>query len=208
MLLYNRKKILAAIFVIIVLFSCNSFAGAWINNPKEFSVINSAYLYHYNQFQDSKGDKSDRPDFVKYEYKPYIEYGIDEDWGVIFSPSFQSVMGEYVNSTESGKDKNAAFVFSELGVKRLLYKSEDGNFALSAIPSVELPGVYKDASTPFFGKNETFWSAIISAGTNLYKLSEGVKTRYSFANLETGIRSRLSDSFTDEDGSQYKLDFL
>lgn len=202
------KKILAIIPVIIVIFPNNSFAGAWLNNPQEFSIINTAYLYNYNQFQDSNGDKSDTPDFVKYEYKPYIEYGVNENWGLVFSPSFQAVVSEVFNADSSNKDKNQALVFSELGFKRLLFKSQDGNRALSAITTLELPGFYEDFSTPFFGKNESFWSAIISAGTNLYKISEGGKTRYSFVNLETGIRSRLSDSFTGEGGSQYKLDFI
>jgi hypothetical protein len=208
MLLYNGKKISAAIFSIIVLFSCNSYAGAWLNNEGEFSIINTGYYYKYSQFQDSNGDKQDSPDFIKYEYKPYIEYGVNEKWGVIFFPSFQAVASEAFNATSSNEDKNQAFVFSELGLKRLLYKSEDGNQAISLIATTELPGVYEEATTPFFGKNETFWSAVVSAGTNLYKIGRVGKERYSFANLETGIRSRLSDSFTGESGSQYKLDFV
>lgn len=110
--------------------------------------------------------------------------------------------GEYVNSVETGADKNEAFVYSDVFIKKELYRSDNGDQVFSIIPMVEIPGIYKEQNTPFFGKKESFWNLIASLGQNLYS----IKNNYGYVNVEAGIRSRFTDAFTDDGGSSFKSD--
>jgi hypothetical protein len=119
-----------------------AYAGAWVNKPGESTLINSLYIFHYNQFEDIEGNITDRPDFMKYEYKPYYEYGLRENYSVGFSPSFQKVTGEYTGAFESGIDKNEAFTGVDFFIKRKLFESAENGYAISVMPTLELPGIY------------------------------------------------------------------
>jgi hypothetical protein len=189
----------------ILLFPATSLAGAWINKTGESTLINNFTAMHFNQFVDSNGVMQDRPDFLKLEYKPYYEYGLSENYGIGFSPSFQRVTGEYLAAFESGIDSNEAFTGADIFLKRKLYQSDKYHYVVSFIPMIELPGIYKEEKTPSFGKQESFWNAIVSLGFNTYSISGQYDyTNYGYVNIEGGVRSRFSDSFTDESGSSFK----
>jgi len=72
-----------------------------------------------------------------------------------------------VNVVKTRKDVNEAFVSADIFMKRRLYESPSRNFILSVIPLIELPGIYEEQSTPFFGKQESFAALYFAVGQNL-----------------------------------------
>ncbi len=193
------------IFIVLVwlLFPLHSLAGAWLMKPGVSTLINNFYIYVFNGFVDSEGFVSAQPALVKFEYKPYYEYSISDSWAVGFSPSFQHIASEYyVGSKEL--DYNDAMASADIFIKRLLFKSDEYHYAISLTPMVEVPGVYKEETTPFFGKQESFWGIYTDFGINTYSIEDN----YGYVNIQTGIRSRFSESFSDESGSSSKSDIL
>ncbi len=76
LLAVHLKSFLRLFISILLLFlPATSKAGAWLNRPGESTLINSIYYFHFNKFVTTNGHVQDRPDFMKFEYKPYYEYG-------------------------------------------------------------------------------------------------------------------------------------
>ncbi len=125
-----------------------------------------------------------------------MNMGLNERFSAGLSPSFQHVIGEYFNASGSGKDKNDAFVSSDVFLKTKMYESKEQGIALSLITLAEIPGIYKEQTTPFFGKQETFWNVGPAIGKSLYNIG----SNYGYVNFETSYRSRVSQAFTDEGG--------
>ncbi len=194
------KKFVLALFI---LFPVNSFAGAWVNAPGEGTVIHNLYYWQFNVFKNRNGVTSDTPDFSKIEYKPYIEYGVADGYSVGISPSFQHLNEEQALPAV-GDDKNDALASVDVFLKRRLYENKEWQFSTAIIPMIELPGIYEESESPFFGKQEQFWNLSLSAGINTYN----IENNYGYVNLETGYRSRFTDSFTGEGGGAIKTELV
>jgi hypothetical protein len=192
------------IFLCLLLFPGISAAGAWVNKPGESMLINSFYLMHFNEFVDSNGTHVAMPDFWKLQYKPYYEYGVSDNYSIGFSPSFEHVAGDYIHAFDSGVDNNDAFTGTDVFLKRKLYQSDRYHYVISFIPAIELPGIYKEQVTPSFGKKESFWDAVLALGFNTYSLSGPRGSNYGYVNMEAGVRSRFTDSFTGDGGGSFK----
>lgn len=192
------RKIFA---ILILLVPFDTFAGAWVNNPGESTLIHSFYYWHFNSFVNQNGVASDTPDFTKYEYKPYYEYGVVDGYSVGFSPSFQHTIEEVVSG---GDDKNTGFVSADIFLKRRLYENKEWQFTTAIMPMIEVPGEYDEATTPFFGKKEGFWSLFLSAGKNTYN----IENNYGYVNLEVGYRSRFTDAFNGDGGGAVKAELV
>lgn len=204
LLLARLKNYLKQFTSLLILFPTAVSAGAWVNKPGEITLIHNFYANQYSRYVNESGDYQSNGDFAKFEYKPYFEYGLTDNFSAGLSPSFQDVAGEYTTAFETGVDGNSGFVYSDVFVKRKLYEGAQSGTVVSISPSVEIPGVYKEETTPFFGKQESFWGLTLAAGTNIYN----IENNYGYVNVEAGVRSRFTDAFTDESGSSFKTDIL
>ncbi|MDX1949386.1 MAG: hypothetical protein SFT90_02660 [Rickettsiales bacterium] len=175
------------ILVIIFFYPLNIFASAW-NLPKgKIQTIHSFYYNKITQLYDREGIKRPQGDFLKYEYKPYLGYGILEDLTIGFSPSMQMVQAKTIFGDFT--DSNYGLVFTEFFGRINLLR--ENNHIISTELGFELPGFYSSRETPEFGTKDFFTSA---------KISYGLGGSFYFLNLDTAIRNRPYDNldFRDE----------
>jgi hypothetical protein len=154
------------------------------------------YYTFYNEFFDVSGNRNSQAVFEKFEFKPYLEYGISDDVSAGLSPSFQTVSQSNLTST----DRNSALVYTEVFLKKKIYEGESD--VASVLGQIEIPGIYRELTTPFFGKKDLYAEARVLYGKNLPEI-EGIG---SFVNFEAGYRSRTSDTLDAESGAGVKFD--
>ncbi len=118
---------------------------------------------------------------MKYEYKPYFEYGFYDDLTLGFSPSLQSISSE--DASDGTIDTNYGLVFTEIFARKRFYKS--GTEVASVEIGAEAPGFYSTRESPGFGKKDIFGSA---------KISYGNGNNDYFVNLDSALRMRASES--------------
>jgi len=172
-----------------------------VPQPGSFNLINNLTSEHYYIFKPVHGPAVYMPDFYKFEYNPYLEYGVSNEFSVGLSPSFQAVASEYFHAFDSGEDRNYAFAYSDVFLKGKIIQSAENGYALSIIPHIELPGIYDETSTPDLGKKEQFWALYFDLGKNTYNQLYN----YGYIDIAAGFRARMEDSFSNDGGGAFIL---
>ncbi len=149
-------------------------------------LIHSFFYNKITQFYDKSGNKQRQSDFLKYEYKPYLEYGFTDDITLGLSPSLQMVQAK--NFLDDFTDSNYGLVFTEFFARFNLLRYN--NHIISSEFGFELPGFYSTRESPEFGKKDFFTSG---------KISYGLGGSFYFLNLDTMLRNRPYDGLDFED---------
>ncbi len=166
-----------------------SLASAWNQQEGHTQLINNFFYNHINSYYDRNSEEVSQPDFVKFEYKPYVEYGLTNDITIGGGASLQALESEGFLTKDI--DSNYGLVSSEAFVRKNFYRFENQVASFEAM--VEIPGFYSYGETPTFGKKDYF-------GT--LKTSYGIGTNAFFINADTAIRSRFHDTIDTELGMQ------
>lgn len=191
---YQKLFIKNFVFLLFLLFPKVSSASAWLIAPDETQVIVSYYQITYGKYFNVNGNQESQSALVKNEVKPYIERGINEDFSVGFSPSFQVV------STES--DSNSALAYIDIFLK---YKIFEGDFdVFSYEQKIELSGIYDERATPALGKKEPFASFRLLYGDSFYQSEGG--DRKAFFDFGLGIKTKFKELTGNDSGAMLEGD--
>ncbi len=145
-------RVLAAVFLI----PSYAYAGAWLQRPGETLFIQNAVFYATGEAFDASGRRVSDPGFRKFEYNPYMEYGVNADWTLGASLFFQYLEQD---NAQSGVLSNQGLGESELFARYKLL--EEKGYALALQPSVTLPGHYFSSDGPVAGRED--WDAELTA---------------------------------------------
>lgn len=127
-------------------------AGAWVQPEGQLQIIRNFTFYSTGEAFDGKGRRADNPGFRKGEFNPYAEYGASEDWTLGTSLFFQYLEQD---NAEGGALSNRGLGEMEWFARYQLL--QEGGYALSIQPLVNLPGHYFDKNGPIAGRED--WDA-------------------------------------------------
>ncbi len=195
---FQKLSISFLIFISTLSINIDAFPSPWLAKINEIEYIFTQDEGVYETFVDSDGRRVSQAKFRKYELKPYIEYGLHENYSVGFSPSFQFVS----NVTAAEIDENIGLSYVDVFLKYKLYQGDYD--ILSYEQKFELPGIYNEKDTPTFGKKETFISSKLLYGNSLYKTND-MKV---FLASEIGVKSIFNDLTGNDSGAQLEGDFI
>lgn len=153
-------------------------AAAWTLDQGRGQIINNFTYYSSDKYVDDHGNSSHQETYNKWEYNPYIEYGLTNAITLGLSPSFQ-----YVSQKIFGTDQeNANLADSEIFIRTRLYA--DGQNVISIQPLIKLPGAYSSSDLPVLGQNQIDYELRL-----LYGRSFGDNGRH-YWNTEAAYRVR------------------
>ncbi len=120
--------------VLILLFPSAANAGAWLLPEGAGQYLSTYRQYATNKYFNRDGKRYSGSTFIKTEYAPYAEYGLDENLTIGGSLSLQSIY-----SSDKSEDDPYEINLNniELFARTALYRG--GNFVVSAEPGVYVP---------------------------------------------------------------------
>ncbi len=164
-------------------------AGPWLQTPGAWQIIQNLYWYETDTVFDVDGHVLDQSRFTKWEYNPYMEYGVNERLTVGFSPSFQWLESDAIGG---GRTKGVADM--EVFARTPLY--EGTTSILSLQPLVKLYGPYDTKDNPRLGNGQLDAELRLLWGKSLRFWEQ-----YHFISVETAYRHRM-----EAPGDQVRLD--
>lgn len=171
-----------------LLICTNLHAAAWTLNEGEGQIINNFTYYTSDRYVDEHGKSSSQEPYKKYEYNPYIEYGLTNTVTLGLSPSFQ-----YVTQKMFGDEQtNSNLADSEIFIRTRFYN--DGQNVISIQPLVKLPGAYDKKDFPVLGQEQLDYEMRLLYGRNF-----GNQGRH-YWNSEVAYRVR-----TETPGDEWRL---
>lgn len=188
MLNVNCTKMKFALLLLGLLISAKANAAAWTLEKGHGQIINNFTYYQSDNYVDSSGKSTPQKSYSKYEYNPYIEYGLTDSITLGLSPSLQYVAQEIGGTDED----NANLADTEFFVrKRLFY---DGQNVIAIQPLIKLPGAYDAGDLPQLGQSQIDYELRLLTGRNF-----GIKGRH-YLNTEIAYRVR-----TETPGDEIRL---
>ncbi len=175
--------------ILLGLFVCGEAnAAAWTLEKGHGQIINNFTYYESSKYTDANGHSSAQPSYNKYEYNPYIEYGLTDTVTLGLSPSLQYVTQQIgINDEE-----NANLADTEFFIRKRLFS--DGRNIISIQPMVKLPGAYNSGDLPQLGQNQMDYELRLLYGRNF-----GIQGRH-YLNTEIAYRVR-----TETPGDEIRL---
>ena len=171
------------------LFLCTELnAAAWTLDQGHAQIINNFTYYTSDRYVDSDGHSSKQDTYNKFEYNPYMEYGLTDSITLGLSPSFQ-----YVTQKIFGTDQdNYNLADSEFFVSKRLWT--DGQNVISVQPLVKVPGAYDKNDLPVMGQSQVDYELRL-----LYGRSFGDQGKH-YWNTEVAYRVR-----TETPGDEWRM---
>lgn len=169
-----------------MLIAADANASAWLQGEGKWFTASSFVLYQADTFVDRNGDDSGINTFRKYEFNPYIEYGLTKNI-TLGTNLFANKL------TQSGQDNHGigdTEFFARLKV------AEVHGWIFSVQPLIKLDTGLTDSAFPEIGSDGTDLELRWLAGTNYGKNNQ------HYFDVEAAYRSRLSGNLSD----QIKLD--
>jgi hypothetical protein len=174
------RYVLASLFCIFVMLWHDARAGAWTQYEGQGQLILNNYYYAANKRFDNKGKRQYLDPYRKYEFNPYVEYGLTGAVTIGANLSFQvagqrTALGDYINYNLGD---------SEFFTKGLLY--DDGAAAISFTSLLKVPGPSSRYYIPKIGSVHPDLGGGLSAGYgfSLFGLTH-------FVDVDTLYRYRL-----------------
>lgn len=159
-------------------------AGAWVMQEGRWQVIHNTSYYHSDKRFDVFGNSVSQPAYTKYEYNPYIEYGLMDHTTVGANLFVQKVH-------QSGND-NYGISDAELFVRSRLYQAKPkwkrSEVVISVQPMVKLPGLFEDDRQPKIGSDDGDIGLSIFAGHSFNYFKQ-----VTYSEAEFQYRHRLGD---------------
>lgn len=162
--------------LVLILLPASSLAAAWPLKKGDVQVINTLLSYRSQYFIDDNGRRHRQGTFSKFDYNPYIEYGLSKKNTVGISPHF-------VYASQRTQSEAAALTDVEIFLRR--YKKKDHGLTLSSQYLIKLPGGYGSGKESLLGTNGFDIEKRLLVGYNFsaYK-------KQHFANAELAYRYR------------------
>lgn len=123
-------------------------SGAWTQaEGRTHLIINSVY-YTNDQFFDRDGNLESQPRFDKYEYNPFVEYGVADELTIgasfmmqlLFQETSSTFSNQNTTVTVTGSDYNYGIGNTELFARYRLHAGT--RHVLSVQPLIKLPAYY------------------------------------------------------------------
>lgn len=121
-------------------------AGAWNQPEGQGQVIVTGRYYQTEKFIDNNGNTHGQPKYAKFEFEPYVEYGVT-DWLTIGS----SARADYVRQYMGSNDHNYGIGDAELFARMPVWKT--GSMVVSVQPLIKLPSAWELYNSPAIGRN-------------------------------------------------------
>lgn len=152
-------------------------AGAWTQKAGEVQLINQFSYYRSNEYRDLNGHTRPQPDYAKWEWNPYLEYGYDD----------ATTLGAslYLQRASSSGQTNYGLAESEWFMRRRLW--QQGGFVLSAVPKIKLPGLGNN-DAPLIGSSHADAALGLEGGYGFSWLR-----RWHYAALQSEYRYRFGN---------------
>lgn len=152
-------------------------AGAWVQPQGQALYIQNAYFYAAGEAFAPSGQRIDDAGFRKYEFNPYLEYGLSDD--VTLGASLLLHYLEQDNAS-GGLLSNHGLGQAELFARYQLV--HDDGLALAVQPLVALPAAYVRSDGPVAGREA--WDAemafLAGYGFSLWGLHHYVDTAWAY----------------------------
>jgi protein XagA len=174
-----------------------AYAGAWTQAKGDGLLIENYSYYYTSRFINNVGKRQSQPTYQKFEYNPYVEYGLADGVTIganlflqyIRQNTTQSITiptGPFssVTTTYKGVNQNIGIGDSEFFVRKRLWQ-KDG-FIVSAEPMVKAPALISYDEFPDVGNSRPDIGLTLSGGYSFKAYGQ-----YHFANLDTGYRYRF-----------------
>lgn len=194
------KKLSAFSFVIINLCCGQALASAWPQEENKWFVANNFLYYQTDTFVDKNGIDSKVGEFQKYEFNPYIEYGLSRSSTIganIFLDYLTQPTGGIIGNPEQN---NYGLGDTEIFFRQKIY--ETGAATFSVQPLLKFNGDTTSSSFPEIGSKGVDMELRWLGG---YKFGEH---KSNYANAEIAYRTRLDDDLSDQVRVDAKAGFL
>ncbi len=157
-------------------------AGAWLQPEGKGLVIGQAAYYSTTKYFDAQGNTQPQPRFSKYEFQPYVEYGLLEKLTVGGSL--------YAQSVEQSGITNYGIADPELFLRAKLWR--DDKQALSLQPLIKFPSQFASDLPPRGGSKSTDMELSLLYGRNLKLISDSdyLDTRIGYRGRDQGLSNQ------------------
>lgn len=184
------KRLPLCLFLFLTISLEGAYAAAWLQKAGETQVINNVFYYETSEFFDPAGVRRSQETFLKREYNPFIQYGLNDQWTLGASLRFQQLRQEDNGSANITN----AIADHEWFARYALWQNDYA--VLSVQPMIKLPGFYDADDQPSAGNEQIDYELRL-----LYGHSFAWMERYHYINIEQAYRVR-----TEAPADEWRLD--
>ncbi|MCH2546130.1 MAG: hypothetical protein MK052_00770 [Alphaproteobacteria bacterium] len=199
MSLIKRFKGNAALLLIAAFFIFANIApahSAWTREKGTWFSANSINYYSSNNFIDDNGNAIAHPNFTKWEWNGYVEYGLEDDTTLGGNAFIHAVSTEkqfYTatsNTVQRETATNYGLADTEFFIRHRLWQGTwlNRDTVISVQPLIKLPSFYADASTPRSGTDNFDAELKLQLGYNFT-----LYNRNHFVLIDLAYRKRFGD---------------
>lgn len=190
------RKHTASLFALAVLFYAPAASAAW-TQPKGHWFTSQQWVYFSTDtFVDDNGHKLKQPEFRKYEWNSYGEYGLTDDTTLGINLFLQHIENDYTFFSggspvlQEGTRSNDGLADSEFFLRHKIVERKvlGEEFLVSFQPLVKLPSWYHDGQPPQSGTDDFDAEFMVQVAT------KKIKGRFNqFSKWEAGYRKRFGE---------------
>lgn len=163
----------------VVMAAASAYGGAWTQPQGSFQLIQTLRSTSASKFWDSNGNRQNQPYYSKYEYRPYLEYGLTPDITLGGSIAIQRVN----QLSNNFRIVHIGAGDSELFARLRLWHNDRA--VISVEPFVKLPSL-SNYLLPAIGNQHTDTGIMVNAGYGFEALG-----RHHYADISAGYRYRF-----------------
>lgn len=160
-----------------------AYGGAWTQEEGSGQLIATGLYYTADRLWNNRGKKQPQPTYRKYEFNPYLEYGLAD--GITIGANLSLQRAQQEGTSTSASQSNWGLGDSEFFVRKRLWQRD--SFIVSSESMVKLPSPGASHNdSPAIGGDHPDIGTGLSAG---YGFAAGGLNH--FANLDTQYRYRF-----------------
>lgn len=165
----------SSLFIALFFYAGNAWSGAWLQPEGKGMAIGQATYFASEAYFDRSSNKTVQPRYQKYEFQPYIEYGL--------SPSITVGGSAYLQQAYQSGTSNIGLADPELFLRTPLWK-DDKNI-LSLQPLIKFPSRFSKDQSPRGGSASTDAEISLLYGRNIHLFGA-----QDYADARIGYRHR------------------
>lgn len=158
-------------------------AGAWTLPDGGTLVAVPVSYQRADEAFDGDGNRVDQPRFEMFEFSPYLEYGVSDDFTAGFQPKYRSVRVE----TGTGDVRNSGLPEADILGRLRLWHAGEAAFSVQGL--VKIPIDPDENSPAALGRDQNDVELSLLYG-NRHPLQAGGTIFY---NVDAGFRKRFDD---------------
>ncbi|MEZ5690903.1 MAG: hypothetical protein R3D71_04470 [Rickettsiales bacterium] len=173
------------ITIVLCSFSTIVYAGAWTRRSGEILLVSNFSYYFTDRRFDNSGNIQPLADYRKYEFNPYIEYGLYDDVTIGANLFLQRVSQE--NSVSGNWNSNWGIGDSEFFIRKKIWEKDGLLFSVE--PMIKIHSPENRANQPIIGSRDFDTGITLSGG-----YSFGYAGLNHFVNIDANYRHRLGEA--------------